>query len=155
MPQLAGLPILQNLNIYRVLGENIKILREESFITQLELADHLGISNDTLSKMERGKQRTEYAIVSAIAEIFGTTPEVLATKNSCHKILELRRNTDRLTMLLCAHSGSIPFSPLLVLQILRPENKKPFISTPPLPEYSPSGFANYCQTLNVCNRLRY
>ena len=99
MPQLAGLPLFQNLDTYRTIGENIKMLREEVPITQLELARYIGIGNESLSRIEGGKNRSEFALVYSIAKIFGTTSEVLATKDSYKYLRESEEVLDRVRSL--------------------------------------------------------
>ncbi|MCC5618176.1 helix-turn-helix domain-containing protein [Nostoc sp. CHAB 5836] len=100
MPQLAGLPrYVQNLDTYRVIGENIKMLRSEVPITQLEFARYIGIGNESLSRIEAGKNRSEYALVKAIAEVFGTTSDVLATRDSYRYLRESQEVLERVRLL--------------------------------------------------------
>ncbi len=87
MPQLTGMPLLQNLEVYRIIGKNVKEVRKEIPMTQLEFAYYLGICNESLSKIESGKNRTEYALLKAIADIFGTSTDDLAIED---KYLEIR-----------------------------------------------------------------
>jgi DNA-binding XRE family transcriptional regulator len=100
MPQLAGLPLFKNLDTYRVIGENIKELRREVPATQLEFARYIGICNESLSKIEAGKNRTEYALIKSIADIFGITTDDLATKNSYQRIREQHSTMNRVRSLL-------------------------------------------------------
>lgn len=82
MPQVAGKPYTKSLDTYRIIGENIKQLRLAVPITQMGLANYIGIANDSLCRIEKGEHRIEYALLKAIADIFGTTTDVLAIENS-------------------------------------------------------------------------
>lgn len=86
MPQLAGLPLFQSLETYRIIGKNIRCFREEVPITQAELALYLGICFNTMSRIESGYNRSEYALIKSIAELFGTTSDVLATVDGYKKL---------------------------------------------------------------------
>jgi transcriptional regulator with XRE-family HTH domain len=86
MPQLAGLPLLESLEIYRIIGENVKEVRKEIPMSQLEFAQYLGICNESLSRIESGKNRTEYALLKDIANIFGVSTDDLAIKNQYTQI---------------------------------------------------------------------
>ena len=65
----AGKPLYVNLSDYRVLGEAIRERREDLGLKQKTLALSVGISDDTLSKIERGKCRSELIVVMEIAEV--------------------------------------------------------------------------------------
>ena len=140
MPQVAGQPPFQNLGMYRVIGENIKKMREEIPISQTKFAEYIGISNTCLCRIEAGEYRTEYALVKTIADIFGTTSDVLAIKDSYRKLRESRKNLDRIFKLLS-------------------EPPPPPISTPPLPVYRISfhnpTFTFYSVPISACIRLKY
>lgn len=77
-----------NLDLYRIIGQNIRELRREIPVTQLILAQHLGVHNDTLSKLERGEIRAEYGFIKAIAELFEVSTDMLSTPNSYKKLCE-------------------------------------------------------------------
>ena len=91
MPQVAGKPYIKSLDTYRIIGENIKQLRLAIPITQMGFANYIGIANDSLCRIEKGEHRIEYALLKAIADIFGTTTDVLAIENSQAR---LRARTD-------------------------------------------------------------
>lgn len=96
MPQLAGMPLFQNLDIYRTIGENIKNLRREIPMTQIQFAELIGICNESLSKIESGKNRIEYALILVIAGIFEVNTDVLATKDGYRQLREEEGKMDRI-----------------------------------------------------------
>lgn len=49
-----------------MIGEFIALRRKEKNLTQKQLADHLGISNKTISKWENGKCMPDYSIVKPL-----------------------------------------------------------------------------------------
>lgn len=49
-----------------MVGEFIALKRKEKNLTQKQLADHLGISNKTISKWENGKCMPDYSIVKPL-----------------------------------------------------------------------------------------
>ena len=62
-----------NINI----GENIKNLRKRKNITQEELAEHLGISFQSISKWERGEGLPDITILPELADFFNTSIDEL------------------------------------------------------------------------------
>jgi len=62
-----------NINI----GENIKNLRKKKEITQEELAEHLGISFQSISKWERGDGYPDIAMLPDIADFFNISVDDL------------------------------------------------------------------------------
>ena len=60
------------------IGENIKRMRRERNLTQEEMAAHLGISFQAISKWERGDGLPDITLLPALARYFGvTTDEML------------------------------------------------------------------------------
>lgn len=56
-----------------------KELRQRAKLSQRQLADAAGVDQKTISLIEVGKVRDpRYGTVSAIAEVLGTTPAILA-----------------------------------------------------------------------------
>lgn len=49
-----------------MIGEFIALKRKEKNLTQKQLADHLGVSNKTISKWENGKCMPDYSIVKPL-----------------------------------------------------------------------------------------
>ena len=60
-----------------VLSDHIASLRREANETQSCLADALGVSNRTVSKWENAESEPEAAMLSALADHFGTTVDAL------------------------------------------------------------------------------
>lgn len=59
------------------IGENIRRLRRERNFTQEEVAAHLGISFQSISKWERGEGYPDITLLPAIARYFGVTVDQL------------------------------------------------------------------------------
>lgn len=59
------------------IGENIKRLRRDRKLTQEEVAAHLGISFQTVSKWERGEGYPEITMLPALANYFGVSVDEL------------------------------------------------------------------------------
>lgn len=51
-------------------GDRIKKLREARGISQIELADRIGINNSVLSRIESGKRAVEETEINAFADFF-------------------------------------------------------------------------------------
>ena len=64
---------MNNINI----GENIKYLRKRKDITQEELAEHLGISFQSISKWERGEGYPDITMLPDLADFFNTSIDEL------------------------------------------------------------------------------
>lgn len=63
------------------IGENIKRLRREKELTQETLAEHLGVTFQSVSKWERGETYPDITMLPAIASFFGVTcDELLGTQ---------------------------------------------------------------------------
>lgn len=60
-----------------VIGENIRRLRRERDLTQEEVAAHLGISFQSISKWERGDGYPDITILPSLANYFGITVDEL------------------------------------------------------------------------------
>lgn len=62
-----------------ITGATIKQMREEKKITQLQLAEALGVSDKTVSKWETGKGYPDITLLEPIAEAFGVSvPELIS-----------------------------------------------------------------------------
>lgn len=53
-----------------MLGQRLKLIREEKNINQIELAKILNIGNTTVSQWESGKRQPDYATLIKIADYF-------------------------------------------------------------------------------------
>ena len=63
------------------IGENIRKLRRENDVTQEMLADHLGVTFQSVSKWERGETYPDITMLPAIASFFSVScDELLGTK---------------------------------------------------------------------------
>ena len=60
-----------------LIGENIKRLRRERNLTQEEMAAHLGISFQSISKWERGDGYPDIAMLPTLANYFGVSVDEL------------------------------------------------------------------------------
>ena len=60
-----------------VTGAVIKELREKKKITQLELAEKLGVSRQAVAKWERGESVPDIDCCMKLAEIYGVTVDIL------------------------------------------------------------------------------
>ncbi len=67
----------------RRIGEHIARLRKERGITQVEMAERLGLSQSIVSKYESGELRLHAELIVRLAELFRTsTDEVLGVKSA-------------------------------------------------------------------------
>lgn len=69
-------------NLDKKIGKNIKRIRNDRKITQKELAESLGIIEQTVSKIERGVFSPSFATLLKICEILETTPNELLLEDS-------------------------------------------------------------------------
>ena len=59
------------------IGEFIAALRKAKGLTQMDVANHLGVSNKTVSSWETGASCPDIALLPAIAELYGVTCDEL------------------------------------------------------------------------------
>lgn len=59
------------------MGETIKRLRERDNLTQIELADLIGVNPVTLSRYETGDRKPKIDKLEKMAEVFGVTVNYL------------------------------------------------------------------------------
>ncbi len=64
-----------------VTGEVIKEMRKQKNMTQLQLADHLGVTDKTVSKWETGKGYPDIALLEPIADAFQISVTELISGN--------------------------------------------------------------------------
>ena len=67
-----------------VTGAVIKDLREKNKMTQLQLADKLGVSDKTVSKWETGKGYPDITLLEPIADAFSVSVTELISGNTVH-----------------------------------------------------------------------
>ncbi len=68
-----------------LIGENIKRMRRERDLTQEEVASHLGISFQSISKWERGDGYPDITMLPALANYFGISVDELLGMNEISK----------------------------------------------------------------------
>lgn len=68
-----------------LIGENIRALRRKRDLTQEELASHLGISFQSVSKWERGDGYPDINMLPALANYFGVSIDELLGMNEIEK----------------------------------------------------------------------
>ncbi len=59
------------------IGENIRALRQRKMLTQEQVAVHLGVSSQAVSKWETSANTPDIALLPALAEMFGVTIDEL------------------------------------------------------------------------------
>ena len=64
-----------------VFSTTLQTLRKEKKVTQEQLASHLGVSAQAVSKWENGTRRPDYTMVEKIAETFGVNADEIADRN--------------------------------------------------------------------------
>ena len=70
------------------IGEFIAALRKAKGLTQMDVANHLGVSNKTVSSWETGASCPDIALLPAIAELYGVTcDELLGVQTETPKVV--------------------------------------------------------------------
>ncbi len=80
----------------RLLGERIRLARRERRWTVAELAERVGVSHVTMSKVERGDPSVALGTAFEAAALVGVT---LFDDDPARRRLESERNVDRLALL--------------------------------------------------------
>lgn len=78
-----------NAKVNKSIAKNIQILREEAGMTQIELANLLGVRENTVLAIENGMHNLNKEMIFRICDIFQTTPDFLDGT-----IVELLENGD-------------------------------------------------------------
>ena len=60
-----------------ILAEKLKTLRKKKQITQIQLADELGVSKGTVAMWETNKRKPNIIMLKRIAAVFGCTTDEL------------------------------------------------------------------------------
>lgn len=63
-----------------MLGKKVKLLRERKNMTQTQLAQRLGVTQEYVSLMERGVKYPGLRLGVALAKVLGTTAEQLVAR---------------------------------------------------------------------------
>lgn len=61
----------------RIIGDNIRVLRDNAGFTQNNLAQFLGVDQSLISKVEKGERSLSADMIEKIASLFGVTVEQL------------------------------------------------------------------------------
>ncbi|OMC76490.1 hypothetical protein BK125_18575 [Paenibacillus odorifer] len=69
-------------------GVRIKKLREARGISQIELAERIGINNSVLSRIESGKRPVEDTEINAFADFFDVTGDYILGRSEKKKSIE-------------------------------------------------------------------
>lgn len=56
------------------MAKSLRELREDAYMTQKEVADHLGVTTSTVSNWERGVKRPQVRSVRRLAELYKVAP---------------------------------------------------------------------------------
>ena len=64
-------------DFHRQLGERIATVRGERGLTQVQLADHLGVSQQQVLSFEKGRRRVPVSLLPQLAETLGVSIEHL------------------------------------------------------------------------------
>ena len=67
------------------IGKNIAELRKENNMTQLELADRMGISFQAVSNWERGNSMPDISKLPELADLFSVTVDKFRNNRKCCK----------------------------------------------------------------------
>ena len=105
------------------IGKKISALRKEGNMTQMELADRMGISFQAVSNWERGNSMPDISKLPELAEIFGTTVDELLGEKSA--LVEAAMN-DSIEECMATQSASAE-DVSAVLPILKPEQVKTIV----------------------------
>ena len=89
-----------------VTGNTIKTLREKNKMTQLQLADKLGVSDKTVSKWETGKGYPDITLLEPIAEAFQVSVTELISGNTIQNA-NVSANMMRSKFYVCPVCGNV------------------------------------------------
>ena len=78
-----------------MLGEQIKTLRTAKQISQVELANRIGVSKQSVSNWENNNILPSVEIIKKISEYFGCTADYLLELNTDKLIIETTNLTER------------------------------------------------------------
>ena len=89
-----------------VTGAVIRELREKNKMTQLQLAERLGVSDKTVSKWETGKGYPDITLLEPIAEVFKISVTELISGNTVHNA-NVSANMLRSKFYVCPVCGNV------------------------------------------------
>ena len=96
---------VKNMNQY-VTGAVIRELREKNKMTQLQLAERLGVSDKTVSKWETAKGYPDITLLEPIAEVFKISVTELISGNTVHNA-NVSANMLRSKFYVCPVCGNV------------------------------------------------
>ena len=96
---------VKNMNQY-VTGAVIRELREKNKMTQLQLAERLGVSDKTVSKWETAKGYPDITLLEPIAEVFKISVTELISGNTVHNA-NVAANMLRSKFYVCPVCGNV------------------------------------------------
>ena len=96
---------VNNMNQY-VTGAVIRELREKNKMTQLQLAERLGVSDKTVSKWETAKGYPDITLLEPIAEVFKISVTELISGNTVHNA-NVSANMLRSKFYVCPVCGNV------------------------------------------------
>lgn len=88
------------------IGQLIRRLRQEQNLTQLQLAEHMNISDKTVSKWERGLGCPDLCLLPALSTLLGVTAEDLLS-GELNANDSVGGNMKKLKFYVCPHCGNI------------------------------------------------
>jgi len=66
-----------SVELYRSLGQRIRMIRKDAGLTQGQLADHLGLNRSSIANAEAGNQHLPLHLIVRLAEKLEVHPSVL------------------------------------------------------------------------------
>lgn len=96
-----------------MLGQRIKIIREENQLSQIDFAKLFNVSNTTVSQWESGKRQPDYTALIKIADYFNVSVDYLlgrtnqrAEKTEQKQNINVDENIDVEKIFIAAHDES-------------------------------------------------
>lgn len=84
--------------IFRLIGRRIHEIRQESGLSQMDLAEKIGMSVSYVSMIENGRRRVSLNALIRIANILGVTVDELLNGNQMYNPTEYQ--TDRIFVII-------------------------------------------------------
>lgn len=85
-----------------VIGERLRLLRDENGISQQELADKLGVNRMTINNYENGRRTPDIAFATMAAANFDVTLEYLTGKSEFRNREDMLESVDKVNRLMLA-----------------------------------------------------
>lgn len=111
--------VLETKDIKFIIAANIKRLRSNAGMTQLELAEKLNYSDKAISKWERAEALPDITVLSKIADIFGITVDEITSEpdqtNQNNKHYKVNDNNRKIITLISVFSVWLIATTIFVL----------------------------------------